>query len=39
MIGGLEYWAREGLPVETADGLVRPDVDPLTAPRTVGCGC
>jgi rhodanese-related sulfurtransferase len=39
MIGGFEYWAREGLPVETAEGLTRPDVDPLTAPRTVACGC
>ena len=39
MIGGFEYWAREGLPVATAGGLTRPDVDPLTAPRTVACGC
>ena len=39
MIGGFEYWAREGLPVATADGLTRPDVDPLTAPRAVSCGC
>ncbi len=39
MLGGFEYWAREGLPVETAGGLTRPDVDPLTAPRTVACGC
>jgi rhodanese-related sulfurtransferase len=39
MLGGFEYWAREGLPVETADGLTRPDVDPLTAPRAVVCGC
>ncbi len=39
MIGGYEYWAREGLPVQTAGGLTRPDVDPLTAPRTVSCGC
>jgi rhodanese-related sulfurtransferase len=39
MIGGFEYWAREGLPVATADGVTRPDVDPLTAPRTVSCGC
>jgi len=38
MIGGFEYWAREGLPVETADGVRRPDVDPLTAPA-VSCGC
>ena len=37
MIGGFEYWAREGLPVETADGVRRPDADPLTTP--VGCGC
>jgi rhodanese-related sulfurtransferase len=38
MIGGFEYWAREGLPVETADGVHRPGIDPLTAP-TVSCGC
>jgi rhodanese-related sulfurtransferase len=41
MLGGFEYWAREGLPVETADGVHRPEVDPLTAPRPAGtaCGC
>ncbi|MGY2080559.1 rhodanese-like domain-containing protein [Modestobacter sp. SYSU DS0657] len=39
MIGGFEYWAREGLPVETAAGLTRPAVDPLTAPTGVSCGC
>jgi rhodanese-related sulfurtransferase len=39
MIGGFEYWAREGLPVETADGISRPEVDPLTAPAGVSCGC
>jgi rhodanese-related sulfurtransferase len=38
MIGGFEYWAREGLPVETADGVRRPGIDPLTAPA-VSCGC
>jgi rhodanese-related sulfurtransferase len=38
MIGGFEYWAREGLPVETADGVHRPGIDPLTAPG-VSCGC
>ena len=37
MIGGFEYWAREGFPVETADGIHRPVADPLTAP--LGCGC
>ncbi|MDP9432522.1 MAG: rhodanese-like domain-containing protein [Actinomycetota bacterium] len=32
MIGGFEYWAREGLPVEYDDGVRRRPVDPLTAP-------
>lgn len=32
MIGGIEYWIREGFPVETADGLVTRPADPLTAP-------
>jgi rhodanese-related sulfurtransferase len=32
MIGGIEYWIREGFPVETADGLVTRPTDPLTAP-------
>ena len=35
MIGGFEYWAREGLPVESAAGPARRPADPLTAP----CGC
>ncbi|MCF7549090.1 MULTISPECIES: rhodanese-like domain-containing protein [Pseudonocardia] len=35
MLGGFEYWAREGLPVESAAGLRLPDPDPLTVP----CGC
>ena len=39
MIGGFEYWAREGLPVETADGIDRRLPDPLTAPRGVACAC
>ncbi|MGP4023090.1 rhodanese-like domain-containing protein [Actinomadura sp. 3N407] len=41
MIGGFEYWAREGLPVETAAGAVtRRSPDPLTAPvTTVSCDC
>jgi rhodanese-related sulfurtransferase len=30
MIGGFEYWAREGLAVETASGRTRRAVDPLT---------
>lgn len=32
MIGGFEYWAREGLAIETANGRTRHPVDPLTAP-------
>ena len=39
MIGGFEYWAREGLAVETAAGVARPEVDPLTAPAGISCGC
>ncbi len=30
MIGGFEYWAREGYPVEDADGVHHRPVDPLT---------
>ena len=39
MIGGFEYWAREGLPVRTGAGVSRPAVDPLTAPAAINCGC
>lgn len=39
MIGGFEYWAREGLPVATADGVARRATDPLTAPAGAACGC
>ncbi|MEU8260725.1 rhodanese-like domain-containing protein [Micromonospora sp. NPDC048999] len=40
MIGGFEYWAREGLPVATPEGIVRRRVDELTAPRAaVSCDC
>jgi rhodanese-related sulfurtransferase len=35
MLGGIEYWTREGLPVQTDDGVVSADPDPLTVP----CGC
>lgn len=30
MIGGFEYWAREGYPVEDHDGIHRRPIDPLT---------
>ena len=39
MIGGFEYWTREGLPVETATGIDRHPTDRLTAPLGIGCAC
>ncbi|MET8371101.1 rhodanese-like domain-containing protein [Micromonospora sp. DT68] len=40
MIGGFEYWVREGLPVVTETGLTRRPVDDLTAPTaTITCDC
>lgn len=40
LIGGFEYWAREGLPVvDDAGPIVRP-VDELTGPRnSIDCDC
>jgi rhodanese-related sulfurtransferase len=39
MIGGFEYWTREGLPVETTAGIDRQPTDRLTAPLGVACAC
>jgi rhodanese-related sulfurtransferase len=41
MIGGFEYWAREGFPVETRSGQIESgEIDPLTAPvSSLTCGC
>jgi rhodanese-related sulfurtransferase len=40
MIGGIEYWIREGFPVETDRGLVRHAPDPLTtAAPAFTCDC
>ncbi|KHK99985.1 sulfurtransferase [Microbacterium mangrovi] len=40
MIGGFEYWAREGYPVEDAAGPVVRATDPLTAPVDgITCDC
>lgn len=40
MIGGYEYWVREGFPVDTEAGTTHRPVDELTAPWSdVGCGC
>ncbi len=35
MLGGFEYWVREGFPVETDVGVTSGPTDPLTAP----CRC
>ena len=40
MLGGYEYWVREGYPVQTAAGLVTRRADPLTAPLSgPTCDC
>ncbi|MEU1281461.1 rhodanese-like domain-containing protein [Streptomyces sp. NPDC005805] len=44
MLGGFEYWVREGFGYETAEGPARRPADPLTAPETApeeaaDCGC
>jgi rhodanese-related sulfurtransferase len=40
MLGGFEYWVREGLAFETWQGRERRTPDPLTAPVDAGdCGC
>ena len=40
MIGGFEYWAREGYPVEDDHGPVVRAKDPLTAPvDAITCDC
>ncbi|WP_406388394.1 rhodanese-like domain-containing protein [Streptomyces sp. NBC_00887] len=40
MLGGFEYWAREGFEFETWQGLERRPADPLTAPAGADdCGC
>ncbi|HEY1180200.1 MAG TPA: rhodanese-like domain-containing protein [Phytomonospora sp.] len=39
MIGGFEYWAREGFGYATAEGPARREADPLTVAVGVACGC
>ncbi|MEU3299880.1 rhodanese-like domain-containing protein [Streptomyces sp. NPDC006678] len=41
MLGGFEYWVREGFAYETWEGTQRQAPDPLTAPTGAGtdCGC
>ncbi|MFF8972640.1 rhodanese-like domain-containing protein [Streptomyces sp. NPDC014995] len=40
MLGGFEYWVREGFAFDTGEGPERRAVDPLTAPVAAAhCGC
>jgi rhodanese-related sulfurtransferase len=40
MIGGFEYWAREGYPTENDEGAIPRTVDALTAPvNAISCDC
>ncbi|MEU3072145.1 rhodanese-like domain-containing protein [Streptomyces laurentii] len=39
MLGGFEYWAREGFAYETWEGTEQRAADPLTAPIAGTCGC
>lgn len=40
MIGGYEYWVREGYPVQTRTGVSRREADELAAPLgAVSCAC
>ncbi|WP_406015674.1 rhodanese-like domain-containing protein [Streptomyces sp. NBC_00984] len=40
MLGGFEYWVREGFEFETREGRGRRGADPLTAPvDSDDCGC
>ncbi|MFB7272595.1 rhodanese-like domain-containing protein [Streptomyces sp. NPDC056244] len=40
MLGGFEYWAREGFAYDTATGAEQRPVDDLTAPRSgISCAC
>lgn len=39
MLGGFEYWAREGYAYDTWQGRESRPADPLTAPVTGDCGC
>lgn len=40
MLGGFEYWSREGFEVQDAAGVRRQAIDPLTAPVSgIACAC
>ncbi|MEU8237563.1 rhodanese-like domain-containing protein [Actinoplanes missouriensis] len=39
MLGGFEYWVREGFPVRDRNGVSARPADELTSPAGVACGC
>ena len=40
MIGGIEYWTREGFGIQTPDGIRHSPPDPLTTPPgSISCAC
>jgi rhodanese-related sulfurtransferase len=40
MLGGIEYWIREGFPIQTSTGRTRQAGDPLTVPvNAITCDC
>ncbi|MDH6138797.1 MULTISPECIES: rhodanese-like domain-containing protein [Kitasatospora] len=40
MLGGFEYWAREGFAYDSATGVEQRPIDDLTAPRSgISCAC
>ena len=39
MLGGVEYWIREGFPLRTPAGDVAQAPDPQVAPAAEACGC
>jgi rhodanese-related sulfurtransferase len=39
MLGGVEYWVREGFELRTRNGVTRQEPDVLTSPAGAACGC
>ncbi len=40
MLGGFEYWVREGFAYDSATGVEQRPVDDLTVPRSgISCAC
>lgn len=40
MVGGIEYWTREGFGIQTSEGVRHSPPDPLTTPPgSISCAC